>query len=206
MDKGLSSSLRTNSCCLIHKMSVKNVPEKRATESCRGGPGCAMIDRALAWTPLRNGVFIAARRCRRRGRPGIPATLVAAFAAGVAVWERCGSYGSSVLRCMLGFGARASAVEGPPTDQGSRGSPVRDAGARTDSSLHAGVLIAAFRLAAPACCGAFVDELPSLPAAWADGCHAKRSRFPRGAVFKVIPLVRIKHGFLSKAGAEFRSP
>jgi hypothetical protein len=111
MDKGLSSSLRTNSCCLIHKMSVKNVPEKRAAESWRSGPGCAMIDRALAWTPLRNGVFIAARRCRRRGRPGIPATLVAAFAAGVAVWERCGSYGSSVLRCMLGFGARASAVE-----------------------------------------------------------------------------------------------
>jgi hypothetical protein len=37
----------------------QNVPEKRAAEGWRSGPGCAMIDRTLAWTPLRTGVFIA---------------------------------------------------------------------------------------------------------------------------------------------------
>ena len=48
-----------------------------------------------------------------------------------------GSYGGSVLRCLLGFGARASVLDCPPMRHGSRRAIrfPREAGARTDEAL-----------------------------------------------------------------------
>ena len=51
-----------------------------------------------------------------------------------------------------GVPAGANASRFAPPD------PVREAGARTNNAFEAGLLIATFRCAAPARCGAFVDE------------------------------------------------
>jgi hypothetical protein len=61
--------------------------------------------------------------------------------------------------CVIGFGVRAPAVERPPNE--STFPPldsVREAGARTDTRSPTAMLIATFRYAAPARCGASANE------------------------------------------------
>jgi len=101
----------------------------------------------------RNGRSPSRRRAVRRRRAR--AFLVASFAAGaVAVPHNCPTrYGWRQAGLTRTFRRRAAAHGFPPFD------PVRDPGTRTDQrAFRTGVLIATFRCAAPACCGAFTDE------------------------------------------------
>jgi hypothetical protein len=55
------------------------------------------------------------------------------------------------------------------------------AGARRNAPLHTGALIATFRCAGPARCGAFADERRIVAVTKAAQCHTKRSSSPRAA-------------------------
>jgi hypothetical protein len=81
-----------------------------------------------------------------------------------------GSYGGSVLCCMLGFGARASTVEWPPTGHGSPRS-IRYARLmlKRIAPFRTGLFIATFRCDAPARCGTLVVSGASLYSTETDG-------------------------------------
>jgi hypothetical protein len=108
-------------------------------------------------------VLIATPRCVVPARCGVFADeqRVVLGDDGGRLYRRASTAGR-VVRCGRPVGVPPNASRFPPFD------PARGAGAQTDSS-YTGALIATFRRAAPARCGAFADQRGVVATTWAGG-------------------------------------
>ena len=153
------------------------------TPACSSPPSVALRPRVAARSPM-SGASLPATRRTSATRNARPVRRAVRF---------------SKQRGRAGFGVRASVGRGPPTGRGSRRS-IRFARLELEriTPLHAGALIATFRCAAPARCGAFADERRIVAATKAAECGRETLIQSRRAA-----APRTRAAFEARAGVRF---